>query len=49
MTVREYSAMKELDIEAILDNLDTVTDFVDEQLEITGCSAKIQMQVDLAV
>ena len=26
MTVREYSAMKELDIEAILDNLDTVTD-----------------------
>ena len=41
--------MKELDVEAILDNLDIVTDFVNEQLAVTGCSAKILMQVDLAV
>lgn len=41
--------MKELDIEALTDNLDTVIGFVDEQLEGTNCSAKIQMQIDLAV
>jgi len=41
--------MKELDIEALVENLDEVTAFVDEQLEETGCSMKIQMQIDLAV
>ena len=41
--------MKELDIAALIDNLDAVIAFVDEQLEGTGCSMKIQMQIDLAV
>jgi anti-sigma regulatory factor (Ser/Thr protein kinase) len=41
--------MRELDIEALVDNLPEVTEFVDEQLEATGCSMKVQMQIDLAV
>ncbi len=41
--------MKELDIEALTDNLDQVLSFVDEQLEAADCSMKIQMQIDLAV
>ena len=41
--------MKELFIEALTDNLDSVLAFVDEQLEATECSMKIQMQIDLAV
>ena len=41
--------MKELDIEALVDNLDAVLAFVDEQLEETDCPPKIQMQIDLAV
>lgn len=41
--------MKELDIEAKLDNLEEVMAFVDEQLEEAGCSMKAQMQIDIAV
>lgn len=41
--------MKELDIEALVDNLDKVLQFVDAELEDTDCSPKIQMQIDLAV
>lgn len=41
--------MKELFIEALTDNLDSVLAFVDEQLEATECSMKIQMQIELAV
>ena len=41
--------MKELDIEALVDNLDAVLAFVDEQLEKADCPLKIQMQIDLAV
>ena len=41
--------MKELDIEAVVDNLQEVLEFVDVQLEGTGCSMKIQMQIDMAV
>ena len=40
--------MKELDIEAVKDNLSNVLEFIDSQLEKTDCSAKIQMQIDLA-
>lgn len=39
----------ELDIEAVEENLDTVTAFVDKRLEKAGCSMKSQMQIDLAV
>ena len=41
--------MKELTLEAKVDNLDQVIAFVDEQLESVGCSMKIQMQMDVAV
>ena len=41
--------MKELDIEAVVDNLSQVLEFVDEQLESTGCSMKSLMQIDIAV
>ena len=41
--------VKELDIAAVKDNLDAVLQFVEEQLEDTGCSPKTQMQIELAV
>lgn len=41
--------MRELDIEAVLDNLTEVMEFVDTQLEEADCPMKIQMQIDLAV
>ncbi len=41
--------MKELDIEALTENLDAVISFVDAQLEEASCSLKVQMQIDLAV
>ena len=41
--------MKELDITAVLENLDTVLQFVDTHLEQAECSPKIQMQIDVAV
>ena len=41
--------MKELTIEATTGNIDTVTDFVNEQLETLDCSMKVQVQVDIAI
>ena len=41
--------MKELTIEADVNNLDDVLAFVDEQLEAHGCTHKVQMQLDVAV
>ena len=41
--------MKELTIEATTGNIETVTDFVNEQLESLDCSMKVQMQVDIAI
>ena len=41
--------MKELTIEATTGNIETVTDFVNEQLETLDCSMKVQMQVDTAI
>ena len=41
--------MKELYIEATVDNLSEVLGFVDEQLEAADCAMKVQMQIDLAV
>lgn len=41
--------MTELIVAATIENLDAVTDFVNEQLEQAGCSQKIIMQIDLAV
>lgn len=41
--------MKELTIDAIVDNIPQVTAFVDEQLEALGCPPKAQMQIDIAI
>lgn len=41
--------MKELTIEATTENIEAVTNFVNEQLESLDCSMKVQMQVDIAI
>lgn len=41
--------MAELTIDATLDQLDTVRDFVNKQMEAEGCSLKLMAQVDMAV
>jgi len=41
--------MKELTINATLENIPEVTAFVDEQLEALGCPMKAQMQIDIAI
>ena len=41
--------MKSLEIKAVTDNLDTVLDFINEQLETMGCTMKNQIQIDMAV
>ena len=42
-------ASEELEVEATVDNLRNVMDFVDEYLERIGCGMKEQMQIDVAV
>ncbi len=41
--------MKEMTIEARIENIPQVTEFVDAQLEKYGCSLKAQMQIDVAI
>ena len=41
--------MKELTINATVENIHTVTAFVDEQLEALGCPMKAQLQIDIAI
>ena len=41
--------MKELTIAATVENIETVTDFVNEQLEALDCPLKAQMQIDIAI
>lgn len=41
--------MKELVIDAIIENLGEVLEFVDRQLEKCGCSMKAKLQMDIAV
>ena len=41
--------MKELTIQATVENIDAVTGFVEEQLEALGCSLKIRAQIDIAI
>ena len=41
--------MKELIIAATVENIETVTDFVNEQLEELDCPMKAQMQIDIAI
>lgn len=41
--------MKELTLAATVENIETVTNFVTEQLEELGCSMKIQVQISVAI
>lgn len=41
--------MKELTIDATVENIQKVTSFVDEQLESLNCPVKAQMQIDIAI
>lgn len=41
--------MKELTVDATLESIPVITDFVDEQLEQFGCPIKAQMQIDIAI
>ena len=41
--------MKELTLEATIANIETVTNFVDEQLEALDCPMKAQMQINIAI
>jgi len=41
--------MKELTIAATVDNIELVTDFVNEQLEALDCPMKAQMQINIAI
>ena len=41
--------MKELTIAATIENISTVTEFVNEQLETLDCPMKAQMQIDIAI
>ncbi len=41
--------MKELTVDAIVENIAEVTAFVNEQLEAMDCPMKAQMQIDIAI
>ena len=41
--------MKEFKTEAITENLHSVLEFIDGQLELIGCPMKPQMQIDISV
>jgi len=41
--------MKELTIEAVTENLDTVLDFINSALEEGGCPLKLQTRINIAV
>ena len=41
--------MKDITVDATLDNLEVVQNFVSEELETQGCSMKVMMQIEIAV
>ena len=41
--------MKELTLTATVENIETVTEFVNAQLELLDCPIKAQMQIDIAI
>ena len=41
--------MKELTLAATVENIETVTNFVNEQLEALACPVKAQMQINIAI
>ena len=45
----QKTAMKEITLEATIPNIETVTDFVNQELEAADCPLKTQMQIDVAI
>lgn len=41
--------MREITVDAAIENITEVTAFVDEQLEAFDCPMKVQMQIDIAI
>ena len=41
--------MSEMTVEATVENMDAVVDFVNENLEQLGCNMKAQVQIDIAI
>lgn len=41
--------MKELTLKATMENLDSLQEFIRNQLETAGCSMKLMMQIEIAV
>lgn len=41
--------MQEITVDAVVDNVSVVTEFIDEQLEKLDCPMKAQMQIDVAI
>ncbi len=41
--------MKELTVDTVVENIPIVTDFVNEQLMLHNCPAKVQVQIDIAI
>lgn len=41
--------MKEITVDATIDNVQTITDFVDERLEEMNCPVKAQMQFNIVI
>ena len=41
--------MKELKLDATIENIEVVTDFINEELEAFDCPMKTQMKIDIAV
>lgn len=41
--------VKEITLDATIENINTVTDFVNEQLEALNCPVKSQAQIDIAI
>ena len=41
--------MRELTVDATIENIEKVTDFVNEELEKLDCSPKAQIQIDVAI
>ena len=41
--------MKELTVEATIENIEKVTNFINSELEAIGCPMKAQAQIDVAI
>ena len=41
--------MKEITTQAVIENIDAVTDFVNQELEAYDCPMKAQIQIDIAI